>query len=167
MATISAYAQQVGLLNQLNMNTNAAVKNAKRVATGQKVNSAADDASLYAIAKQMEAEVKSLNQASSNTQTGSSMLKVADGAMSNTVDILTSLKEKAIAAANSTYKDSDRAAMQAEFNQYLDQVNDNAMVNYNGINLMNGSYTSATQETTQAYTNTSLAKDTTGAHGFP
>ena len=37
------------------------------------------------------------------------------------------------------------------------------MVNYNGINLMNGSYTSATQETTQAYTNTSLAKDTTGA----
>ena len=163
MATISAYAQQVGLLNQLNMNTNAAVKNAKRVATGQKVNSAADDASLYAIAKQMEAEVKSLNQASSNTQTGSSMLKVADGAMSNTVDILTSLKEKAIAAANSTYKDSDRAAMQAEFNQYLDQVNDNAMVNYNGINLMNGSYTSATQETTQAYTNTSLAKDTTGA----
>ena len=79
MATISAYAQQVGLLNQLNMNTNAAVKNAKRVATGQKVNSAADDASLYAIAKQMEAEVKSLNQASSNTQTGSSMLKVADG----------------------------------------------------------------------------------------
>ena len=34
MATISAYAQQVGLLNQLNMNTNAAVKNAKRVATG-------------------------------------------------------------------------------------------------------------------------------------
>ena len=76
MATISAYAQQVGLLNQLNMNTNAAVKNAKRVATGQKVNSAADDASLYAIAKQMEAEVKSLNQASSNTQTGSSVNSV-------------------------------------------------------------------------------------------
>lgn len=161
MPTVGAYAQQLTLINKLNANYSAMNKNVKHVATGQKVNSAADDASLYAIAEQMAKEVKALNQADANTQTGTSLLNVANGAMTNTVDILTTLKEKAIAASNSTMKDSDRAAMQAEFNQYLDQVNDNAMVTYNGSFILSGGYTSATKETNQAYTNSSLGTDTT------
>lgn len=160
MPTVGAYAQQLTLINKLNANYSAMNKNVKHVATGQKVNSAADDASLYAIAENMKKEVKALNQADANTQTGTSLLNVANGAMTNTVDILTTLKEKAIAASNSTMKDSDRAAMQAEFNQYLDQVNDNAMVTYNGSFILSGGFTSATKETNQAYTNSSLGTDT-------
>lgn len=163
MATISTHAQQISLLNQLNRATTAAAKNARNVATGKKVNTAGDDASLYAIAEKMAAEIKSLNQANSNTQTGTSMLKVADGALSNTVDILNTLKEKAIAAANSTYTDANRATMQKEFNQYLDQINDNSLVSYNGKYILDGSFTAATQETNQAYTNRGLDTATTGA----
>ena len=122
MATIGSYAQQLSLLNQLNMRYSSAMKHATAIATGNKVNSAADDASLYSIGKSMGVRIGSLEQADANTQTSSSMLKVADGAMSNTLDILTTMKEKALAAANSTARDSDRANIQKELNQYIDQI---------------------------------------------
>lgn len=162
MATIGSYAQQLSLLNQLNMRYSSAMKHATAIATGNKVNKAADDASIYAIGQRMGVRIGSLEQADSNTQTGSSMLKVADGAIGNTLDILTTLKEKAIAAANSTAKDSDRAIIQKEMNQYIDQITDNSLVEFNGMSLMNGSNGFATQLTTQAYTNTSLGTEVTG-----
>ena len=163
MATIGSYAQQLSLLNQLNMRYSSAMKHATAIATGNKVNSAADDASLYSIGKSMGVRIGSLEQADANTQTSSSMLKVADGAMSNTLDILTTMKEKALAAANSTARDSDRANIQKELNQYIDQITDNSLVEYNGMALMNGSNNYATQLTTQAYTNTSLGTEVTGS----
>ena len=159
MATIGSYAQQLSLLNQLNMRYSSAMKHATAIATGNKVNSAADDASTYSIGKSMGVRIGSLEQADANTQTSSSMLKVADGAMSNTLDILTTMKEKALAAANSTARDSDRANIQKELNQYIDQITDNSLVEYNGMALMNGSNNYATQLTTQAYTNTSLGTE--------
>lgn len=163
MAKIGSYAQQVSLLNQLNANYKAAQKAATQIATGSKINSPADDASGYSIVKRMDVEIGCLEQANANTQTGNSMLNVASGAMANTMDILTTLKEKAIAAANSTSNDKDRAAIQQELNQYIDQINDNALVTYNGQYLMTGNYAGATKAATQAYTNRSLAADTSGA----
>ena len=162
MATIGGYTQQLSLLNQINSRYNSAAKHATAIATGNKVNSAADNASVYSIGTKMGVRIGALDQAASNTQTGSAMLKVADGAMSNTLDILKTMKERAIQAANSTAKDSDRAAIQKEFNQYIDQITDNSLVEYNGMALMNGSYSSATQLTTQVYTNRSFSTDTTG-----
>jgi len=163
MATIGSYAQQLSLLNKMNYNYKMALKSANQVATGNKINSASDNASIYAIGKRMDVEIGALGQASSNVQTGNSMLNVASGAMDNTMEILTTLKEKAIAAANSTAKDSDRATIQKELNQYIDQINDNSLVTYNGRYLLNGSNKGATLETNQAFTNNSLGLDTTGA----
>ena len=99
----------------------------------------------------------------SNVQTGNSLLNVANGAMSSTLEILQTLKEKAIAASNDTAKDSDRATIQKEMNQYIDQINDNSLVTYNGKHLLTGANSGATVETNQAYTNRSLGEDTTGA----
>lgn len=163
MATIGSYAQQLSLLNQLNSRYTSMNKHVTAISTGNKVNSAADDASTYSIGQSMGVRIGSLEQASANTQTGNSMLKVADGALSNTLDILTTLKEKAVEAANSTSNDSDRQNLQTMLNQYIDQIDDNALVEYNGMALMNGGYSAATQLTQQAYTNTSLSTDTTGS----
>ncbi|MCR5175241.1 MAG: flagellin [Anaerovibrio sp.] len=163
MATISSYAQQLSILNIMNSKYAAAAKSLNQVATGNKINSPKDDASGYAIGKRMSVEIGSLEQTLSNVQTGNSMLNVANGAMSSTLDILQTLKEKAIAAANDTAKDSDRAAIQQELNQYIDQINDNALVTYNGKYLLNGTNSTATEATNQAYTNRSLGLDTTGA----
>lgn len=163
MATIGGYTQQLSLLNHLNRTYSSAMKHAIAIATGNKVNSAADDASIYAIGKYMGVRIGALEQATANTQTSSSMLKVADGAMSNTLDILTTMKERALAAANSTLKDSDRANIQKEMNQYIDQITDNSLVEYNGKTLMNGANNYATELTTQAYTNRSLGTEVTGS----
>ena len=163
MPTIGSYAQQLSMLNQLNRNYASMNKHMTAIATGNKINSAKDDASGFSIGKRMNVEIGALDQAAANTQTGASMLKVADGSMSNTLDILQHLKEKALAAANSTANDRDRAAIQQELNQFIDQINDNSLVTFNGQYLVDGSKEGPTELTTQAFTNQLLSTDTTGS----
>ena len=119
-------------LNTLNTNTTALSKSLKKVSSGMKINSAADDASGYAISEKMRGNIRSLNQANANAHNGSSMMKVAEGAVSSTVEILKTLKEKAINAANDTNTDADRQTIQKELDQSIDQIDDNANVTFNG-----------------------------------
>ena len=150
----------VSTLNTLNKNSSALSKSLAKVSSGMKINSAADDASGYAISERMRVQIRSLDQANSNTQNGSSMMKVAEGAVSSTVDILKTLKEKAINAANDTNTDTDRATIQKEMDQYIDQINDNANVTYNDKYLINGSHNNKTTATCTALTNESLGTGT-------
>ena len=147
-------------LNTLNTNTNALSKSLKKVASGMKINSAADDASGYAISEKMRVNIRSLNQANANAQNGTSMMKVAEGAVSSTVEILKTMKEKAVNAANDTNTDADRATIQKELDQSIDQINDNANVTFNGQYLVDGSKSKNTNATTTAMTNISLNTDT-------
>ena len=62
----------------------------------------------------MRVNIRSLNQANANAQNGTSMMKVAEGAVSSTVEILKTMKEKAVNAANDTNTDADRATIQKE-----------------------------------------------------
>ena len=126
-----------------------------------KINSAADDASGYAISEKMRVNIRSLNQANANAQNGSSMMKVAEGAVSSTVEILKTLKEKAINAANDTNTDADRQTIQKELDQSIDQIDDNANVTFNGKYLVDGSKNSKGAATYTALTNQSLSQDTT------
>ena len=144
-------------LNQLDKNEKAKNKNLKNLSSGLKINSAGDDASGLSISERMEVQIRSLDQDNQNSQNGVSMLKTAEGAVSSTVDILRTLKEKAINAANDTNTDADRATMQKEFDQAIDQIDENAHQSYNGQTLIDGSkehyvpspgtYTSMTNET--------------------
>ncbi|SDG91096.1 flagellin, partial [Selenomonas sp. WCT3] len=81
----------VSTLNTLNKNSNALSKSLQKVSSGMKINGAADDASGYAISERMRVQIRGLDQANANTQNGSSMMKVAEGAVSSTVDILKTL----------------------------------------------------------------------------
>ena len=148
-------------LNTLNKNTNALSKSLQKVSSGMKINSAADDASGYAISERMRVQIRSLDQANSNAQNGGSMMKVAEGAVSSTVEILKTLKEKAVNAANDTNTDADRATIQKELDQSIDQINDNANVTFNGQYLVDGSKNKQTTATTTMMTNTSLSTTTT------
>ena len=161
-AKVGGYAQQLAMLNHLNRLNTSFNKHMTAIATGNKVNSPGDNPSVYSIGTKMGIRIGALDQAAANTQTGSAMLKVADGAMSNTLDILSTMRERALAAANSTAKDSDRAAIQKEFNQYIDQITDNSLVEYNGMALMDGSHSGLSRLTTQAYTNRAFSVDTKG-----
>jgi flagellin len=145
-------------LNVMNKNNNALTKSLQKVSSGEKINSAADDASGYAISEKMKVQIRSLDQANQNSQNGSSLLKTAEGAVSSTVDILKTLKEKVVNAANDTNTTSDRQTIQKELNQAIDQINDNANVTFNGKTLVDGSMNKQIKSaTTTVYTNQSLA----------
>jgi len=150
----------INTLNTLNKNTNALKKSLEKVSSGMKINSAADDASGYAISERMRVQIRSLDQANQNAQNGGSMMKVAEGAVSSTVEILKTLKEKAVSAANDTNTDADRATIQKELDQSIDQINDNANVTFNGQYLVDGSHNKKTNQTTTAMTNQSLSTAT-------
>ena len=156
----------ISTLNTLNKNSSALSKSLAKVSSGMKINSAADDASGYAISERMRVQIRSLDQDNQNTQNGSSMMKVAEGAVSSTVDILKTLKEKVINAANDSNTDADRATIQKELDQSIDQINDNANVTFNGKYLVDGSHNSKVTATTTSMTNESLASDTSSAAAF-
>ncbi|SHK70686.1 flagellin [Selenomonas ruminantium] len=126
-------------LGELNKNTDKLSKSLKKVGTGQKINSAEDDASGYAISERMRVQIRGLGQDIDNTQNAISLLRTAEGAASSTVDILKTLKEKAINAANDTNTDADRATIQKEVDQSIDQIDDNANATFNGKTLFDGS----------------------------
>ena len=150
----------INTLNTLNKNSSALSKSLQKVSSGMKINSAADDASGYAISERMRVQIRSLDQANQNTQNGSSMMKVAEGAVSSTVEILKTLKEKAVNAANDSNTDSDRLTIQKELDQSIDQINDNANVTFNGKYLVDGSKNSKGNATYTVLTNQSLATNT-------
>ena len=151
----------INTLNTLNKNSSALSKSLQKVSSGMKINSAADDASGYAISERMRVQIRSLDQANQNTQNGSSMMKVAEGAVSSTVEILKTLKEKAVNAANDSNTDSDRQTIQKELDQSIDQINDNANVTFNGKYLVDGSKNSKGDATYTVLTNQSLGTETT------
>ena len=153
----------INTLNTLNKNSSALSKSLQKVSSGMKINSAADDASGYAISERMRVQIRSLDQANQNTQNGSSMMKVAEGAVSSTVEILKTLKEKAVNAANDSNTDSDRQTIQKELDQSIDQINDNANVTFNGKYLVDGSKNTVGNATYTALSNQNLSTDTTEA----
>ncbi|MBR2733375.1 MAG: flagellin [Selenomonadaceae bacterium] len=139
--------QAVRTLNTLNGNQSALTKSLGRVSSGMKITSAQDDAAGYAISERMRVRIRSLDQANQNTQNDSALMKTAEGAVGNTVELLRTLKEKAINAANDSNTDEDRATIQKEINQYIDQVDDNALVQFNGKYLIDGSKNNAATST--------------------
>lgn len=148
-------------LNTMNRNNSALSKSLEKVSSGMKINSAADDASGYAISEKMRVQIRSLDQANQNAQNGNKLLKTAEGAVSSTLDILKTLKEKVVNAANDTNTTADRQIIQNELNQAIDQINDNANVTFNGKTLVDGSMNKAVvTATTSAFTNQSLGSTT-------
>ena len=152
----------VNALKNLSENTKAQHKSLQQAASGEKITSAADGASEYAISEKMRVQVKSLDQDDQNAQNGISILNVASGAIESTVNILRTMKEKAIDAANDSNSDVDRAAIQKVIDQSIDQINDNAQVSYNGIMMLDGSRNSAVVKdgTYTHLTNEKLSVDT-------
>ena len=126
-------------LNVLNQNSTALQKSLTKVSSGMKINTAQDDASGYAISERMRVRIRSLDQANQNSQNDSALMKTAEGAVSNTIEILKTLKEKAINAANDSNTEEDRQTIQKEVDQFIDQIDDNALVQFNGKYLVDGS----------------------------
>ena len=109
-------------LGELNRSINKLGKALTIVASGQKINSSKDDAASFAISEVMREKIRSLEQDVENVQNGSAMLKTAEGGIQEQIEILKTIREKAIDAANDSNSDEDRRIIQKELNQLYDQM---------------------------------------------
>ncbi len=125
---------------QYNMWNARMSKAAMRLSSGQRINSAADDPAGLAISEKMRAQIRGLNMAVRNCEDAISVTQTAEGAMGEAHAILQRMRELAVQSASDTNDDStDRAALDAEYQQLLEELNDIAeQTNYNGRPLLNG-----------------------------
>ena len=139
----------------LNVNTNVAAFNTSRVlrrstlalnrslerlSSGLRINRAADDAAGLAIAEGLRAQVRGFQQAQRNAQDGISLVQTAEGALSETTNIIQRIRELAVQSANGTQTGATRASLQGEVVQLITQIDDiAARTTFNGVVLLNGS----------------------------
>ena len=127
---------------QLNRTTARLSKSLERLSSGMRVNRAADDAAGLAIAEAFRAQVRGLRVSQRNAQDGVSLVQTAEGALSETHNILQRMRELAVQAASGTVSASDRAALQAEVSQLVQQVDDIATdTEFNGTSLLDAAGT--------------------------
>ena len=125
--------------NKLNTNVAGLKKSSEKLSSGYRINRAGDDAAGLAISEKMRSQIRGLGQAKRNSQDGISMIQTFEGAAQESHSILQRMKELASESANGTYDDStDRAAIQLEFNQLNDELNQIADTDFNGTVVLNG-----------------------------
>jgi flagellin len=103
--------------------TNEATRLVARLSAGARIQDAADDPAGQAVVGRMASRLTGMSQAMRSINDTTSMLQVADSALSNITDSLQRLRELAVASGNGSYTDSDRNTLQAEANQILAQIN--------------------------------------------
>jgi len=94
----------------------------ERLASGKRINSAADDAAGMAVSAKMRADIRSLNQAVRNTNDAISLVNTYDGAAAEIESILIRMRELAVQAKNGTYEDADRTNADYEYTALKEEI---------------------------------------------
>jgi flagellin len=138
---IQSLTAQRNLANsQLSLSTSM-----QRLSSGLRINSAKDDAAGLAISERFTSQIRGLNQAARNANDGISLAQVAEGALGSSSGILQRIRELAVQSANATNSASDRTALNAEVGQLAAELDRIAQTTqFNGQNILDGSFTSAT-----------------------
>ena len=126
--------------NALTKNERAMSQAMERLSTGQRINSASDDAAGLAISSRMTAQVNGLNMAVRNVNDGISMIQTADGAIKEISSMLQRMRELTVQAASlATMGSSDLTALNTEFQALDDQIDlISTSTEWNGTKLLNG-----------------------------
>lgn len=118
-----------------------------RLASGNRITSAGDDAAGLSIAENLHAQIRSLKQAERNANDGISFVQVAEGGLSEVGNILVRLRELSIQAASDTIGDRERGFIDKEYQSLKQEIDRIANVtNFNGTPLLNGQATKDTLE---------------------
>lgn len=137
---INTNVQAMRTLSQLNSTNNELGLRQLRLATGSRINRAEDDSAGYTIAKKLQARTRGQAQALSNISDAKSMLTVGEGSLNSVMDILHTMKEKAIQAANDTMGSDERTAIETQMDALYSEIGDIiSNTEFNGQNLFDGS----------------------------
>jgi len=132
-------------LQNLNATSNALQNVQNIISTGLRVASAKDDGATYAIAQSQRSDVSSLDAVKDSLNRGSSVVDVALSAGDSVTDLLSQMKDKALAASDTSLDTTSRKAYATDFQSLRDEITSTlANASFNGINILDGSKTSIT-----------------------
>ena len=122
-------------------------KTMEKLSSGLRINRAGDDASGLAVSEKMRAQIRGLNQASTNAQNGISFIQTTEGYLQEPEDIIHRIRELAIQSSNGVYTDEDRTMIQVEVSSLIAEVDRIASAaQFNGMNMLTGRYARPTGE---------------------
>lgn len=120
----------------------------QRLSSGLRINSAKDDAAGLAISTRFDAQIRGTSVATRNAGDAISLAQTAEGALDSINTSLQRIRELALQSANDTNTTLDRAALQEEVDQLIDEIQTVAnSANFNGKKLLDGSFTNAVFQT--------------------
>jgi flagellin len=136
---IATNVQALAAQRNLGINNDAQKASLEKLASGTRINRAADDAAGLAISEKMRAGIRSVGQDIRNANDGISMIQTAEGGMNEIGNILVRFRELSIQAASDTVSDVERGFMDKEVNQLAQEVNRiAAATEFNGRKLLSG-----------------------------
>ena len=123
----------------------ALAKSVERLSSGQRINSAKDDAAGLAVRELMRADIAVIKQGARNAQDAISMLQTMEGAMGSIDDVLIRMKELAEQAATGSYSQQQRNIMNNEFTQMIAEIDRiSSTTEFNSIKLLNSASATST-----------------------
>ena len=124
---------------RLGQSTKAVADSTNKLASGKRINKAADDAAGLAISSNLTADIRSLNVAKRNANDGISLVQTAEGGLEETNNMLTRLRELAVQSASDTIGDTERGFIDKEYIALKDEIDRIASVTeFNGTRLLVG-----------------------------
>ncbi len=123
-------------LYMTNINAN---KSMARLASGFRINQAADDAAGLAISENLKGQIRGLRQANRNANDGISLVQIAEGSLNEVSNMLIRLRELGVQAASDTIGDTERQFLDTEYQQLKSEIQRvTESTQYNGYDLLNG-----------------------------
>ena len=138
MAVVNTNVNASVAQNALTRNERAMNTAMERLSTGQRINSASDDAAGLAIGSRMTSQIRGLETGIRNANDAISMINTADGALIEVTNMLQRMRELALQASNGTTTSADRDYLSAEYANLLSEIDRIAEnTQWNGMNILN------------------------------
>ncbi|MER3419184.1 MAG: flagellin [Chloroflexota bacterium] len=171
--TINTNIMALNAQHRLAITSLEQAKTLEKLSSGLRINRAADDAAGLAVSEKLRSQIRGTNQAMRNAQDGISMIQTAEGALEEVHSMLQRMRELAVQAANDTYSNEDRKAIDNELQALKTEINAiSTRTKFNGKSLLTGALSTQLDSTSQvrsgfvvnATSNTSVtAVDVSGA----
>ena len=142
--TINTNVASLNAQRNLNRSQGLLNQSLERLSTGLRINSAKDDAAGLAISERFTTQIRGLNQAVRNASDGISLAQTTESALAELTNNLQRIRELAVQSVNATNSASDRAALDAEVQERINEVDRIAkQTNFNGVKVLDGSFGTA------------------------
>ena len=137
--TIGTNSSSLGVQKALNTSNTALSGSIKKLSSGLRITSSADDAAGMAVAEGLKAQTRGFQQGMANAQQAVAMLQTADSAQQTISDTLVRMRELAVQASSDSLTDTERAYVNTEFTNLAGEIDrTSAVTEYNGQKLLDG-----------------------------